>query len=127
MSYFDAINWDKLKADIEKAMRQGMLVVKKGAMVAKKKADELTEEGERQYHILSLKVKMHKGMSDLGARVYSLLGSKDKNLALDPKVKALATQIKKYKQEIAVIEKTPKAAVKKKAKKKARKKTAKKM
>lgn len=122
MGYFDTIKWDKVRADVEKAVHQGMLVVKKGAMVAKKKAAELTEEGERQYQILSLKVKVHKAMSDLGARVYSLMGTKAKNPALDPKVKGIAAQIKQYEHEIEALEKKPKKAAKKKAKKTARKK-----
>jgi hypothetical protein len=123
MGYLDRINWGKLKADVEKALQQGMLAVKKGAMVAKKKAEELTVEGERQYQILSLKVKVHRGMSDLGARVYSLLGSKDKNPALDAKVKGIAAQIKKHEREIGLLEKKPKKTSRKKTKKIAKKRT----
>lgn len=124
MGYFATINWDKLKADLEKGLLQGILAVKKGAMVAKKKATALTEEGKRQYALLSLKAKAHKGISDLGARVYELMRTKAKNPALDAKVKALAAQIKKLEAEIAVLEKAPKKALKKKAKKTVKKRRA---
>jgi hypothetical protein len=122
MGYFDTINWDKLKADLEKGLQQGLVAVKKGAMVAKKKAEELTVEGKRQYKILSLKAKAHKGISDLGARVYAIMGTTAKNPAQDAKVKELAAQIKKMEIEIALLEQLPKKAAKKKTKKTARKK-----
>lgn len=122
MGYFDTINWDKLKADLEKGLQQGLVAVKKGAMVAKKKAEELTVEGKRQYKILALKAKAHKAISDLGARVYELMGTKAKNPALDSKVKELAAQIKKWEFEIALLEQAPKKAAKKKTKKTTRKK-----
>jgi hypothetical protein len=106
MSYFNPIRWNKIKADLEKELEQGMLAFKKGAMVVKEKAGELSEEGMRQYRILSLKAKVYKGISDLGARVYSLMGSKRKNPALDNKVREIAAQIKKYKTDIASLERT---------------------
>lgn len=122
MGYFDTINWDKLKADLEKGLQQGLVAVRKGAMVAKKKAEELTVEGKRQYKILALKAKAHKAISDLGARVYELMGTKAKNPALDAKVKELAAQIKKWESEIVLLEQAPKKAAKKKTKKTTRKK-----
>jgi len=67
--------------------------VKRGAIVAQKKAGELTEEGKRQYKISALKTKVHGGISGLGARVYALTGSRTKNPALDAKVKDLVAQI----------------------------------
>ncbi|HXN07514.1 MAG TPA: hypothetical protein VN944_10690 [Nitrospiria bacterium] len=117
MSYFDAIHWNKIKADLEKELKQGVLAFKKGAMVVKEKADQLSEEGLRQYKILSLKTKVYKGISDLGARVYSLMGSKGKNPALDTKVKGIAAQIKKYKTEIASLDKASKKTARKRIKK----------
>jgi hypothetical protein len=116
MGYFESIDWKGIKKDLQQGMEKGMAAVKKGAIVAQKKAGELTEEGKRQYKIFALKTKVHEGISDLGARVYALMGSRAKNPALDAKVKDLAAQIKKLNAQIAEHEKMPRSAMKKKAK-----------
>jgi hypothetical protein len=117
MSYLETMNWDKLKSDVGKGLKQGVVAVRKGAMVVKKKAGELTEEGKRQYKILSLKTKVHQGIADLGARVYSLMGERKKNPVLDSRVKDLAAQIKRHESEIALLEKTPRKAAKRRTRK----------
>ncbi len=116
MGYFESIDWKGIKKDLQKGMEKGMAAVKKGAIVAQKKAGELTEEGKRQYKIFALKAKVHGGISDLGARVYTLMSSRAKNPALDAKVKDLVAQIKKLNAQIAAHEKTHGSAMKKKAK-----------
>lgn len=116
MGYFESIDWDGIKKDLQKGMEKGMAAMKKGAIVAQKKAGDLTDEGKRQYKILTLKTKVHEGITDLGARVYSLMGSRVKNPALDPQVKSIAAQIKKLDAQIAELEKKPRSAVTKKAK-----------
>ena len=47
MGYFESINWEGIKKDLQKGMEKGMVAVKKGTIVAQKKAGELTEEGKR--------------------------------------------------------------------------------
>lgn len=116
MGYFESIDWKGIKKDLQKGMEKGMAAVKKGAIVAQKKAGELTEEGKRQYKIFALKAKVHGGISDLGARVYTLMSSRAKNPALDAKVKDLVAQIKKLNAQIAAHEKMHGSAMKKKAK-----------
>ena len=116
MSYFDSIDWDGIKKDLQKGMEKGMAAMKKGAIVAQKKAGDLTDEGKRQYKIFALKTKVHEAISDLGARVYALMGSRSKNPALDPQVKNIAAQIKKLDAQIADLEGKPRPARKKKAK-----------
>jgi len=116
MSYFDSIDWDGIKKDLQKGMEKGMAAMKKGAIVAQKKAGDLSDEGKRQYKIFALKTKVHEAVSDLGARVYALMGSRSKNPALDPQVKNIAAQIKKLDAQIADLEGKPRPARKKKAK-----------
>lgn len=106
------MDWNKLRSDVGKGLKQGVVAVKKGAMVVRKKAGELSEEGKRQYKILSLKTKAHQGIADLGARVYSLMGGKVNNPALDPKVKDIVAQIKRQEAEIASLEKPPRKSSK---------------
>ena len=115
MGYFESIDWKSIKKDLQKGMEKGMAAVKKGAIVAQRKAGELTEEGKRQYKIFALKTKVHEGISELGARVYALMGSRAKNPALDALVKGLVAQIKKLNAQIAELEKMPRSAKKKKA------------
>jgi len=116
MGYFESIDWDGIKKDLQKGMERGMAAMKKGAIVAQKKAGDLTNEGKRQYKILALKTKVHEGVTDLGARVYALMGSRVKNPALDAHVKDIVAQIKKLDAQIAELEKKPRSARTKKAK-----------
>jgi len=116
MGYFESIDWEGIKKDLQKGMEKGMAAMKKGAIVAQKTAGELTDEGKRQYKILTLKAKVHEGVTDLGARVYALMGSRVKNPALDPQVKDIVAQIKKLDAQIAELEKEPRSAKTKKAK-----------
>lgn len=106
MSYLEGIKWDSIRKDLQKGLEKGMAAVKKGAIVAKKKAGELTDEGKKQYRVLSLKAKVHEAVSDLGARVYALMrDSKAKNPALDARVKELLSNIKKLEEQIAAVAK----------------------
>jgi len=59
---------------------------------------------------------VHEAVSDLGARVYALMGSRVKNPALDAQVKNIVAQIKKLDEQIASLEKEPRPAKTKKAK-----------
>ena len=107
MSYLNRMEWTELRADLQTGFREGIVALKNGAMVARKRAADLTEEGIRQYKLIALKTKMHNGFSDLGARVYSLVAAKSgKNPAADAKVKDITAQLKRYEAEIAVLEKT---------------------
>lgn len=118
MGYFESIDWDGIKKDLQKGMEKGMAAMKKGAIVAQKTAGDLTDEGKRQYKVFSLKTKVHEGITDLGARVYALMGSRAKNPALDPQVKDIVANIKKLDAQIAELEGKPGPA--KTGKKKAR-------
>ena len=104
MGYFDSNDWVNIKKDLQKGMEKGMAAMKKGAIVVQKKAGDLTDEGKRQYKILSLKTKVHEAITDLGARVYALMGSRVKNPSLDARVKDLVAQIKKLDGQIAILE-----------------------
>jgi len=116
MGYFESIDWEGIKKDLQKGVEKGMAAMKKGAIVAQKKAGDLTDEGKRQYKILTLKTKVHEAVADLGARVYALMGARAKNPALDPQVKSITAQIKKLDAQIADLEREPRPARKKKAK-----------
>ncbi len=106
MNYLDKLDWNKIKGDLEKGLNQGLAAFRTGAIAVRKKAGELGDEGKKQYRILSLKTKMHKSMSDLGARVYSLMHSGQKNPLLDSRVKDIAAQISKHESMIIALEKT---------------------
>jgi len=104
MGYLESIDWDGIKKDLQKGMEKGMAAMKKGAIVAQRTAEDLSEEGKRQYKIFALKTKVHEGVTDLGARVYALMGSRVKNPALDPQVKTIVANIKKLDAQIANLE-----------------------
>jgi hypothetical protein len=115
MAYIGTIDWKKLKSDVGRGLEKGMVAAKKGAIVAGKKAEELTDEGRRQVRIMVLKSKVHNGISELGARVYALTGRRSRNPMLDAKVKDMVTKIRKYEAEITSLEKKRRATPRKKA------------
>jgi hypothetical protein len=105
MGYLESINWDMIKKDLQKGLEQGMAAMKKGAIVVQKKAEELTEEGKRQYKVLTLKARIHEAITDLGARSYALMsGRRAKNPALDAGVKEIMGQIRDLEAQIAILE-----------------------
>jgi hypothetical protein len=115
MSYFESLNWDTVKKDLQKGLEKGMVAIKKGAIVTQKKAGEMSDEGKRQYKLFALKTKVHQGFSDLGARVYALMGTRSKNPSLDAKVRDIVSQLKKYETQIRILESVKTTKVRKKA------------
>ena len=108
--------WEKIKKDLQRGFKEGITVVKEGAVVVREKMGELTVEGKRQYKVYTLKTKVQKEIADLGGKVYDL-SAKVKNPMLDKKVKAIITRIKKLEAQIAKIEGKKKLVSKKTAKK----------
>ncbi len=105
MGYFKTIDWNGIKKDLQKGMEKGVVAVRKGAMVVKKKAGELGDESKRQYQAMTIKSKVHTAISDLGARVYAVMtASRPKNPAQDARVKDLVVQIKKLDAQIAALD-----------------------
>ena len=121
--------WIKIRDDLQKGVGEGIAIVKEGASVVMKKAEELTEEGKRRYQLYELKTKVHKEISELGGIVYEL-SEKVKNPMLNNKVKATKARIKKLEVQIQKLEGNPeakpgKAAPKKKPVRKAKESPAK--
>ena len=105
MGYLENMNWDMIKKDLQQGLEKGMAAMKKGAIVVQKKAEYLTEEGKRQYKVLTLKARIHEAITDLGAKAYAIMsGTKSKNLALDAGVKDIMARIKDLETQIAILE-----------------------
>jgi hypothetical protein len=105
MGYLDNMNWEKIKKELQNELEKGLGVMKNGAAVIQKKAGELTEEGKRQYKMLSTKARIHDAMRDLGAKVYmQMSGRKIKNPAFNAGVKAITARIKSLEAELAKLE-----------------------
>ncbi|HMK44917.1 MAG TPA: hypothetical protein VK445_12350 [Dissulfurispiraceae bacterium] len=108
--------------DIEAGIRQGIEVFREKATVVKEKAEELTEEGKRQYAIYELKGAVHKDLAGVGARVYQL--HRDRKIRLsDKELLKVIDRIAKSEASIAVLEGKP-SVVRKAPKKTAAKKPA---
>ncbi len=99
------MDWERLKADLGKGLKKGILIVKNGSMAVRERAAGATDEGEQQRKIMSLKTRIYREIADLGARVYVLLGSKVKNPAEDAVVRDIEAQIRSYDAAIAALEK----------------------
>lgn len=106
MGYWDTIDWQKMKKDIQKGWKEGVIAAKEGAIVAQKKAGELTDEGKRRYKIYELKTRVYKKVYDLGERVHVLLSGRKKsaNPALDATVNSIMSEIGTMKSQIAKLE-----------------------
>ena len=124
MGYMDTLKWGVIKKDLQKGYEKGMAAMKQGAIVARKKAGELTEEGKRQYLVITAKSKIHQAISDLGARTYAVLsGAGKKNPSQDARVRDLMGRIGKLEKELAQLQRTAaprKAAGRTAAKKKSK-------
>jgi hypothetical protein len=105
MGYWEKIDWQSIKRDVQKGWKEGVAVVKEGAIVAKKKAGKLGDEGQRRYEVFELKTKVHKRIYDLGGRVHKLLArtKSAQNPALDTQVKAIMTDIRKLEARIGKL------------------------
>jgi hypothetical protein len=105
MSYLESFNWDAIKKDLQQGLEKSMAVVKQGAIVVQKKAGELTEEGKRQYKVLTLKARIHEAITDLGAKMYVLMSStRAKNPALNAGVKEIMARIQDLEAQIGILE-----------------------
>jgi len=65
------IDWKKMKTDLSKGLKDGFENVKEGAGKVGKKAEEMTEEGQRKLKIHNLKKKIQDQMEELGAVIYN--------------------------------------------------------
>lgn len=112
--------WEKVKRDVRKGFKDGIVFIREGVTVVKEKAEELTEEGKKRLKLFDLNTKVQKEMSELGGRVYAL-DSKNKNPMADKKVKTTIGKIKKLEMQIAKLEGKAVAVAKPKARKRVRK------
>ena len=100
--------WEKIRKDVRKGFQDGLAVIREGAVAVKEKAEELTEEGKRQYKLFDLKTKVQKEITELGGKVYGLICA-EKDPVADSKVKASVSRIKKLETRIAQLESKPQA------------------
>jgi hypothetical protein len=106
--------WDSVKKDVQKGFREGMAMVREGAVYVREKAEELTEEGKKQYKLFDLKAKVQREITELGGSVYEA-SKQMKNPLLDSKVKTIMGRIQKLEDQIAGIEGKSRPAAKKTA------------
>jgi len=100
--------WEKIKKDLRTGFQSGMAVIREGAVAAREKAEELTEEGKRQYKLFELKTKVQKEITELGGKVYGLICAEQDPVA-DKRVKASISKIKKLENQLAKLEIKPQA------------------
>ena len=104
--------WDKVKADIQRGVKEGVGLVREGVAVVREKAEEITEEGKKRLRIFDLQTKVQKEIMELGGKVYDLR-AKVKNPMMDKKVQAIIGRIKKLEAKILKLEGSQKGPAKK--------------
>ena len=95
---------DRFRADLEKALQKGMMTIRGAGVVPNAKRSQAMEKDRVQDKILQLKLRAHQQMSNLGARVYTLMGLKGKNLGMDTHVKDITARLRRYETEIQELE-----------------------
>lgn len=106
--------WEKVRKDLTKGLKEGVAIFKGGTVTVREKAEELTEEGKRQYKIFTLKRKVRDWMAELGGKVYEL-SSRAKSPRADAAVKSIIERIKKLEAQIEKLEGKTKTRARKKA------------
>ena len=112
MGGFEMNFWEKIQKDLKKELKAGIAFLKESSAVAKKKVNELSEEGKKKLHLLELKSKVKEGMAELGGMVYSL-HSINKDPMINKKVKGIISKIKKIETQIKKLENKVEAPIKK--------------
>jgi hypothetical protein len=99
------VQWEQLKKELRTDMKKGLAVIKKGIITVQNKAEELVDEGKRQYQIIAARSKIRDAKRDLGGRVYTLISKAViENPTLDDEVKGIVARIKGLEEEIAKLE-----------------------
>lgn len=98
------MNLTTLRRDIEEGIKQGIVYVEKGVAYVRDKAGELSEEGKKQYRVFTLKTKMQKDISELGAKVYAL-SAEGAIKPVHEDVRKVIARIQKAEADLAKLEK----------------------
>lgn len=98
------VDWNKMKADISKGMKEGLDKVQDGAKTVAKKTGELTAEGQKKVKIFNQKRKIQDLMEDLGGAVYKA-EIKTPGTVTDQDAMDVLKKIKAANKELKALEK----------------------
>lgn len=98
------MNLTTLRRDIEEGIKQGIVYVEKGVAYVRDKAGELSEEGKKQYRVFTLKTKIQKDISELGAKVYAL-SAEGSIKPVHEDVRKIISRIQKAEGDLVKLEK----------------------
>jgi len=65
------VDWNKMKSDISRGLKEGLDKVMEGAETVAKKTGEVSAEGQKKVKIFNLKRKIQGYMEDLGVAIYN--------------------------------------------------------
>jgi len=65
------VDWNKMKSDISRGLKEGLDKVMEGAETVAKKTGEVSAEGQKKVKIFNLKRKIQDYMEDLGVAIYN--------------------------------------------------------
>lgn len=100
------IDWNKMKEDISKGLKEGAETVKDGAGIVAKKAGEMSAEGQRKVKILRLKRHIHEHMGELGAALYNAEKTNPGTIT-DGVAKGILEKIEQANADLLELEKSP--------------------
>ena len=105
MDSSENVQREQIKKELRSDVGKGIAVIKRGVLAFQKIAEELAEEGKRQYNIVATRSKIRDVKRDLGERIYTLIkAAETTNPALDEEVKGIVARIKGLEEELANLE-----------------------
>ncbi len=105
MDSTENVQREQIKKELGSEVGKGIAVIKRGVLAFQKIAEEVAEEGKRQYRIVATRSKIQDAKRDLGVRVYTLIKvAETTNPALDEEVKGTVARIKGLEEELEKLE-----------------------
>lgn len=98
------VDWNKMKSDITKGVKEGLDKVIEGAETVAKKTGEVSAEGQKKVKIFGIKRKIQGYMEDLGVAIYNA-EIKTPGTVTDESAKEAIEKIKAANKELKDLEK----------------------
>jgi hypothetical protein len=99
------VDWNKMKSDITKGVKEGLDKVIDGAETVAKKTGEVTAEGQKKIKIFNIKRKIQGYMEDLGVAIYNA-ENQTPGTVTDKLAKETIKKIKAANKELKTLEKS---------------------
>jgi hypothetical protein len=96
--------WERVREDLKKAAKEGWEVAKGGVKVAAEKGKEISKIEKLRLRAFAAHRRAEKLIYEFGGAVYEMAKPPYENPFSDPKIKAMAEEIKKLEGEVMAVD-----------------------